>query len=162
MLDQAKLKRLFRYEPETGNFVRLVAVSSCRAGSIAGTIHPKGYVQIQIEGRLYKAHRLAWLYMTGGWPASLIDHRDLCPANNAWGNLREATRSQNGANKGKNSNNKSGFKGVHYDAQKGKWVAQIQTPGRKQYLGCFPTAELAHAAYAAAAVEAFGQFARAS
>ena len=57
-------------------------------------------------------------------------------------------------------NNKSGFKGVHWNSNCCKWHAQIRIKGKQTYLGLFMTAEEAHAAYVAVAKEHFGEFAR--
>ena len=47
---------------------------------------------------IYRAHRLAFLYMKGYIP-KLIDHKDRNGLNNKWNNLREANKSTNGADK---------------------------------------------------------------
>lgn len=163
MLTADKLRELFSYDPETGVFMRRVYRSpNAKVGDIAGTPDKDGYIQIQIDGKLYKAHRLAWLYMTGGWPLSGVDHRDTVKGNNAWCNLRPASQAQNSANCGPRSFNTSGFKGATFDKNKGRWMAQMQVAGKCVHLGYHDTAELAHAAYVAAAKKVHGEFARAS
>lgn len=89
-----------------------------------------------------------------------VDHEDGNGLNNQRYNLRVATTSQNGMNRGKQRNNKSGFKGVTYFARTGKWVAHIRVDRKSQNLGYFFTPEEAHAAYCAAALELHGDFAR--
>ena len=91
-----------------------------------------------------------------------IDHKDGDPSNNAIENLRLATSSQQKQNKGVQSNNRCGLKGAFYHAcHKGKkWRSQIKVGDRLIFLGYFHTAMEAHEAYAAAAVEHFGEFAR--
>jgi hypothetical protein len=121
-----------------------------------------GYRVITVCGRAYKAHQLAWLYMTATWCRPATDHRDLDRTNNRWSNLRRATRSANSANRRRLRNNTSGFKGVHHDHRRsGRWVARICKDGRTHHLGRFATPQAAHAAYVAAARELFGEFARA-
>ncbi len=93
--------------------------------------------------------------------APLVDHRNEDTLDCRRENLRAATRSQNGANRGANANNKSGYKGVSFDKRTGKWLAQLQVQGRKVWLGRFPTPETAHEAYATAAKREFGVVARA-
>ena len=89
-----------------------------------------------------------------------IDHRDGNSKNNRLSNLRLSTHSENAANRRRYRNNASGFKGVSLEARTGKWMAKITKDGRTYFLGRFPTAEEAHAAYAAKARELFGEFAR--
>jgi hypothetical protein len=159
-LTQARLHELLEYDQETGDFRwRKRKAIRIAAGQIAGGVSkPSGYWLICIDGCLYRAHQLAWLYVTGQWGRPLIDHRDGNPANNRWSNLRCATRSENSHNRGLQRNNTSGFKGV--SLHKGKWRAQIRKDGRIRVLGAFPTPQEAHAAYVAAARELFGEFAR--
>lgn len=84
-----------------------------------------GYIVIAVNGKRYLAHRLAWLYVYGVWPEIQIDHRDTIRTNNRINNLRESTQGQNRENvRTKQSNNKSGFLGVHLDKQSKKFMAQ--------------------------------------
>lgn len=75
-------------------------------------------------------------------------------------NLRIATNQEQQRNKRRQSNNTSGFKGVHLHAQSGKWRASIGVDGGYKSLGLFVTPEEAHAAYCAAAKKYHGEFAR--
>lgn len=127
-----------------------------RAGRIKKMRSGPSYVCIHLYGREYRAHRLAWLYMTGEWPSQEIDHRDVNGLNNAWGNLRLATTHQNHGNQGAAKRNTSGFKGVSFHKLRGRWRATIAN----KHLGLFDTPEEAHAAYCEAAQEYFGRFAR--
>jgi hypothetical protein len=163
MITAKKLRALFAYDRDTGAFTRLVYRSpNAKVGDVAGTPDKDGYVQIQIDGKLYKARRLAWLYVTGEWPEHGVDHRDTCKGNNAWGNLRSATQAQNAGNCGPRTTNTSGFKGVTFDRAHGRWMAQIQVDGRCKFLGYHDSPDLAHAAYVAAASVVHGEFARAA
>jgi hypothetical protein len=112
-----------------------------------------------VKGRIYPAHQLAWLHMTGKWCSAVIDHRDGNRSNNRWANLRHATVSQNNANRPLQRNNKSGFKGVRR-ADSGGWRARIQKNRRTHELGIFATLQAAHAAYVAAAHRLHREFAR--
>ena len=161
------LRSILHYDPETGVFTwreradRPAWWNTRHAGQRAGGLQwgkHTAYVLIRINGRNYKAHRLAWLYMTGEWPSGDIDHEDGDGLHNWFINLRDATRAQNSGNTRRRSHNTSGFKGV---TRKGRrWAAQIMIDGRKCYLGTFDTPELAHAAYVEAARAHFGEFAR--
>jgi hypothetical protein len=119
-----------------------------------------GYVHIKIDGHAYKAHRLAWFYMTGVWPAEDVEHKDRNKSNNRWKNLRLSDDSKNQANTSRRSDNTSGFKSVHFRKDSGKYRARLQVRGKRLALGCFDTAEAAHAAYIVAAKQHFGEFAR--
>lgn len=117
---------------------------------------------IRINRRLYMAHRLAWLYVTGTWPINHVDHINGNRSDNRFANLRAATSRENARNSRMRANNACGYKGVHYKKQLNKFVAQIHVDGRVYHLGVFGTAEEAHAAYCKAAREHFGEFARAA
>jgi hypothetical protein len=156
-----RLREVLHYNPETGKFRWLVSVNSrAQAGAVAGTINAEGYRQIQIDGRLYGAHRLAWLYMAGEWPADKVDHRNVIKDDNRWENLREASHAQNCQNKRKPRDNKSGVKGVYWHARTSKWCAYIRANGRAFYLGLFTDINEAAAAYAAASEKYHGDFGR--
>jgi len=125
---------------------------SCFSGKEAGCIHKKGYVHIVIRNKQYKAHRLAWLYVTGEWPKDQIDHRDGDRSNNRWRNLRESSNAENLQNLSKFTSNSGRLLGVSkFSASKHKpWKAQIRVNGDLHYLGIYATQELAHEAYARA------------
>jgi hypothetical protein len=162
-LTQSRLKTLLHYDPDTGIWqwiARSGPGSHVCVGDIAGTINKGGYLRIKLDCELYMAHCLAWLYMTGEWPQTEVDHRDCDPDNIRWENLRLATSSQNGANKRIQRNNKCGFKGVTV-LPSGRYRAVIKQGGYVQHIGCFDTPADAHSAYAAAAKEKHGEFARA-
>ena len=146
------------YEPSTGVFRWRKQVGQLtKGGSVAGGVNSHGYHRISILDRAYATHRLAWLLMTGEWPADQIDHIDGNKSNNAWSNLRAATGKQNCANK--KTTNRLGLKGVRLDKRWQRYYAQIEINGRSKHLGSFGTAEAAHDAYMKAAREVFGEFA---
>lgn len=74
-------------------------------------------------------------------------------------NMRLCTNAQNCANRGKNKNNTSGFKGVTWSKKEKKWIAQIMVNRKHKRIGCFSTAEEAQAAYNTAALQLHGEFA---
>jgi hypothetical protein len=163
---QAVLQELFDYDRDTGIFRWRKSTRGGRrlAGDIAGTRIKSGYVFISVGGLgQFGAHRLAWIYVHGlQIGGAEVDHKDTNPSNNAIGNLRLATSSEQKQNKKVQSNNRSGLKGAYYhDCRKGKkWRSQIKVGDRLIFLGYFHTDIEAHRAYAAAAVEHFGEFAR--
>lgn len=152
MVTLDRLKELLNYEPHTGHFTwRKASARRTIVGSLAGTISTKGYVKIQIDRKLYPAHRLAWLYVYGEWPDNFIDHINRDKSDNRIANLRVVSASVNMRNCGLRSTNTSGFKGVSYIAYRRKWVATIRLHGKNCVLGKFDTPEAASAAYVSAA-----------
>lgn len=157
-LTQEELQRLLEYDPHTGKFTRRISRFKHRAGEVAGFVHPFGYVHIGVNGRQYKAHRLAWLYVHGTWPDGEIDHIDRNKANNTLANLRVVTRKGNVENTGPTKRSKSGIKGVSWKAQCKRWQAQITHNRKKIYLGVFKTAQEAQLAYEKAAKQFFKSY----
>lgn len=167
--DQGYLKSILTYDPSNGIFTwrhRPSAPAQWNvryAGEVAGRTNinrRRPVCEIKIDGKLYLAHRLAWLYMTGDWPPNEIDHRDTDSLNNRWNNLRRATRSQNNSNVGPQKNNSTGFKGVSFHKDRGKYVAQIMANRKIHYLGYFDDPEKAYEAYCNAAEKLHGEYAR--
>lgn len=168
MLTQARVKELFIYE-DGGILRRRQSAGGKRAGTVAGAIHGtvkenKGYRVVGVDGEKYPASHIVWLYANGRLPPCQIDHRDLDRANDRIENLREAGPSGQGANKRAYRTSASGIKGVHRFRNRGRltnrWRAQIKKDGRVRHLGLFDSPEEAALAYAAAAREAHGEFAR--
>jgi hypothetical protein len=93
-------------------------------------------------------------------PKTEVDHINGNPLDNRRANLRIATKSENGRNRGAQSNGKSRFKGVHYEKARNKWRAEICVNKRKIYLGRFDSEIDAAKAYNDAAVSFHGEFAR--
>jgi len=136
-ITQKRLKQLLHYDPKTGVFTWKEFASSSRPkGSQAGCFDKAmGYVAIGIDNKLYRAHRLAWLYQTGDFPEAEIDHIDHNRSNNSFSNLRLATSSINNKNRSLSPLNKSGFTGVHLNKKTGSWIARIKVNGKNIYLG---------------------------
>jgi hypothetical protein len=162
MLTQERLKQLLDYSPDTGLFYWRVDRGGIKAGSIAGARRESGYITISVDSRLYRAHQLAWLWMTGRWPAQFVDHKDMQKDNNRWANLREATKSQNQMNTRLQSNNTTGHKGVTWFKQYGKYQVMVWKNRKAHFIGYFETLEEAATARNTAAERIHGEFARAS
>jgi hypothetical protein len=128
-------------------------------GAEAGRLNEDGYVRIGMHWRQYPAHVLAVVIIKGYWPKNTVDHKNNVRSDNRWDNLREATQSQNVANSRLSSRNTSGFKGVSYVRQSGRWAAYIKVKGVARRIGEFDTPEEAHEAYKREAVAVWGKFA---
>lgn len=139
MMTQQRLKELLEYDPETGmwRWNNPQARNKKPISEQAGTISVHGYRIITYCGVKYRASRLAWLYMTGEWPSHEIDHKDRDKANDKWENLRDLTRSDNACNRGLQSNNASGARGVHWDNTRSKWFVQVKSEGGNIFVGRF-------------------------
>lgn len=159
----ADVLKILQYDPASGVFVWLIETKGyagkIRPGDTAGTLKDD-YCVICLHKKQYRAHHLAWLVMTGEWPpvGVDVDHADRNRANNAWGNLRLATRGQNNVNTNGRSNNKSGCIGVSFRKDIGKWHARIGVPGKIVLLGNFENLNDAVAARKYAEVISYGVF----
>lgn len=143
-MTQDELKELVSYDAETGVFKRLKQTSPrIKVGQSAGWKDAYGYLSICLHGKKWKAHRLAWLFVYGQFPKKEIDHINGIKDDNRICNLRDVDRLTNELNKGIQSNNTSGFKGVSLQKQSGKWEAYVCRAGKKKSLGVYETPELA-------------------
>jgi hypothetical protein len=154
------LRAILHYDPDTGWFTWLVSNNNrVKVGDRAGTTNGYGYRQISINSKHYLEHRLVWLYVCGVMPTHFIDHVNGVKADNRIENLREATKSQNGANTGKPRTNTSGHKGVCWNKNAKKWQANIRVNNAQTYLGLFTNIDDAVAARQAAELKYQGDFA---
>ena len=117
-MNHAELLEWLHYEPTTGVLTwRQQAnnawFNSRYAGKVAGSPDGAGYLRVQLKGKRYFAQVLIWFYVTGAWPVDTVDHRDLDKGNNRWGNLREATMSQQKFNCDVRADSTTKLKGVH-------------------------------------------------
>ena len=148
-----ELRARFDYDPETGVLTRAESRTNMHlVGKPAGWLTSKGYIEVKIGKRCCKAHRVIWYLVTGEDPLDHdIDHKDQCPSNNKFSNLRKATRSQNRSNHSQ--------RGWGFHKATGKYQAYIYHEGKHLHLGLFLTPAEAQAAYREKAVELRGEFA---
>lgn len=156
MITLNRAKDLLNYHPDTGTFTWKNARGRSRKGMLAGTPNHSDYILIRLDGKHVRAHRLVWLFETGSWPTSILDHIDRVKDNNRFINLREATYQQNTGNTGIQKDNTSGFRGVSRIGK--KWTSQIKVSGDSVYLGYFTTPEEASKVYELTAKEWLGEF----
>lgn len=137
-LTAARLRELVSYDADAGLF------TSLRSGKCVGHRTRENYVRLELDGRRYLAHRLAWLYSYGEWPTDQIDHINGTRNDNRLANLRNVSSRVNAENRRKPLS-KTGFLGV---ARNGSGFQATLDVGPKRYrLGTYPTPEEAHAVY---------------
>lgn len=149
ILTAERLRSLLSYDPKTGIFTWKVPRQGREIGKPAGALVAKlGYIRICVDYRHYYAHRLAWFYHYGTWPEAGLDHINRIKTDNRIANLREITHVGNGQNRIRpQRNNRSGFLGVMWSSQKGKWQAVIVINRKRRHLGFFDDPATAHKAY---------------
>ena len=145
-----ELRSILHYDPLTGVFTHRKSAGGRMAGSVAGSLDVDGYIKIGVLKRLYRAHRLAWLYVYGTWPKHDIDHINRNRSDNRICNLRDVTHQQNMCNAGDFSTNTSGRKGVYWDKRDSRWRARFLLGDKYLSLGRFKTFDEAVAARVAA------------
>lgn len=150
---EARILEALDYDPSTGLFRYRRTGETC--GSLSSS---DGYVRVCVDSVQYLAHRVAFLFMTGCMPP-LVDHKDRVRHNNAWDNLREATRLGNAQNASVRKDNSSGYRGVSWNDSKEKWHAYIYFMKKQIHLGFFDHKEDAIEARKVAVVKYHKQFA---
>ncbi len=113
---QSKLREDFTYNASTGDFTRY--------DGKWGWIDKKGYTRIKYEEQIYVVHRLIWKWWYGYDPEE-IDHLNGDKQDNRIDNLRNVNTQANNRNRPKQNNNTSGFTGVNWHKQSGKWRARV-------------------------------------
>jgi len=112
-LTQERLKEILEYDEETGFFHWKKRIAHCvHIGDVAGKVDRYGYVTIGLYVKEYRAHRLAFLYITGEWPKNNVDHINGIRDDNRWENLRDVSSVHNMRNQKKSIRNKTGIVGV--------------------------------------------------
>ena len=157
-----RLREVLNYDPDTGKWTWAISAGRKLAGDTAGTINGSGYIYIQVDGKQYRSHRLAWMWMTGSFPCGQVDHVNCSRIDNRWSNLRQADSVQNKGNSPTQRNNTSGIRGVSWNKTAKRWQASLRKNGKLIHLGNFMEIEDAAAAYASAALKHFGDFAHPS
>jgi hypothetical protein len=137
IITQKRVKEALQYSPETGVFKWKIQTSvRISVGDDAGTKTRTGYIHIKLDGYIYAAHRLIWMYMYGFFPKN-IDHIDHDRSNNRLPNLRDVTHIENMSNQKIRSTNTSGIMGVRWDENRNKWHTRIRAQGKNFHLGRF-------------------------
>ncbi len=148
-LTAERVRSVFTYDKDTGDFLRNVTGHGVPIyPKKVGVTMDNGYRYIHIDMRAVRAHRLAWLYVTGEWPSNCIDHINGDKSDNRFSNLRHVTSKTNAENRrNPKATASSGYIGVSRD--RNKWRATIVSNGKQKHIGSFSTAEEAAEAYIA-------------
>jgi len=137
-LTQERLKELLSYDPDSGEFIRLISLSNrSTTESVINNKNSHGYTYICVDSKKYSAHRLACLYMDGRWPKEQVDHINHIRDDNRWVNIRKVSHSENLKNQKIHSHNTSGIMGVCWDKQYNKWRVRLQDKKKTVFLGLF-------------------------
>lgn len=168
---QEYLNECFDYNPETGILIwkhrpryhyqsnnNYIGSNKRFVGTIAGKIKDNGYLTVKVNDVTYSVHRLVWKLVTGEEPKGEIDHINNVRHDNRWCNLREATDSENARNRLMRKDNTSGVKGVCWDKESSKWLAQIWDGKRNVKVGRFGRIEDAEEAIRLKRIEMYGDF----
>ena len=157
------LRKLLRYEPETGKLFWLPRPESMFPTPHSGrtwntkNANREAFIssnQVYKAGYIFKtkylAHRVAYALYYNRWPEETIDHINGDPCDNRIINLRSVSPSINLRNQKKRSTNTSGHTGVSFHAQSGRWQAMINIYGKTTHIGLYSDIEDAIAAREAA------------
>lgn len=153
-LTQVRLRELFDYKD--GQLInKTKRRSQVEIGAPAGHKTVRGYVNIRVDGKMYKAHRLIYLYHHSVMP-DMVDHIDCDRTNNRIENLRPCTKSENGMNRA-GSYGKAAARNVYRRGD--KFQVHMKREGRSYYVGTFDDFYEARDAASDARARLFGVFA---
>ena len=127
-------------------------------GKEAGNLQSNGYIVVKINNKLYKAHRVIWLWHGKELPEEL-DHINGCRHDNNMSNLRACNRFENAKNLKRPITNKTGFKNVILNNKNKNYNVVITANGKKMHIGAFKDLELAELVAIEARNKYHGEFA---
>lgn len=135
-----ELHQIFEYRD--GELYWKVAPSNrVKVGAMAGCIS-HGYKKVGAFGNEYPLHKLVFI-MHHGYAPEMLDHADCNPLNNRIENLRPANYFQNNINVGLKKSNTSGYKNVHWDKSRQKWMVFFRVNGKRLQIGRYDDKEKA-------------------
>ena len=138
-LSKEYLQELFDYKD--GKLYWKKARSNCiKVGQEAGCGKP--YQVVNLDRKIQNVHVLVWAYHYGP-PNGLIDHINRNPLDNHIENLRVVSKRQNGYNRPKQANNRSGYKNVSWHKNRKKWRVRLKIADKEVSFGYFDDLELA-------------------
>lgn len=137
---------------DEGDLEQVQPYSWCLSDNGSGKVYAKG----RVSGKVVFLHR----FITNAPKGVDVDHWNDDGLDNRRANLRVASRSQNLANSTGRRHRRSQFRGLYWHRKLGKWGVAIKSDGQRQHLGVFESEEEAARAWDAAALAAWGAFAR--
>ena len=155
MINQAELQKMFNYQ--NGKLIAKTNSKSRKVGDIVGSLNSNGYLVASVKSKIYRIHRLIFMYHYGFMPKQ-IDHINGVRSDNRIENLREATLNQN--NQNRRATAQSGVKGVYWHKQINRWIASICINKKNIHLGSFLHKDDAAQVAISARKTIHGEFAR--
>ena len=161
-----RLRELLIVDPTSPSGLRWrVSRGGVCAGSHAGCIRKhstdpsRSDWVVSVNSRLWMTSRIIYFITYGEIPQDMqVDHINGNPLDNRVENLRIATPPQNSWNCKTNKRNKSGIRGVCWDASRNKWMAHIMFNGKSRTLGRFDSLDEARFVRQYEEVRLFGEF----
>lgn len=172
-MEPAELRKLLRYEPETGKLYWLPRPAGMfatqRAASTWNSRYANteaftaslpnsrdsetAYLQGNVLSKHHLAHRVIWAIVYGEWPKDQIDHINGDRADNRLKNLRQVSVVENGRNQKLRKSNNSGVMGVHWYGARNSWQVYIDINRKRVHVGYFTDFDAAVSARRAAEVK---------
>ena len=107
------------------------------AGHKGRNANGKIYIRVRINRKMYLAHRVIYVMVTGEWPRFEIDHKSGVGFDNSWENIADVTHYENMKNTILRDDNSYGITGVSWYRSSEKWRARIYAFREEKYLGYF-------------------------
>lgn len=139
-----RIDELLNVDTETGVITWRKGRGRAGAGSVAGRLHVTGYLELQVDGVMLKAHAVVFFVAHGWWP-DRIDHINGVRCDNRISNLREADAAANARNR-TNWVTERGLLGANKTSS-GRWSSTISADSVSYHLGVYDSEQEAHAAY---------------
>lgn len=136
--------------------------NTCNARKWCAQWHPntKSFYAVRNKSGGVRGTVLLHRVIMAAQEGEITDHRNHDTLDNRRSNLRNASHSQNGANrKGVQVNNSSGYRGVTWNKEKNKWAAQLYVNKKRIFVGYFDNLQNAVMAVMSARIKYFGEFA---
>jgi hypothetical protein len=143
-LTHARIVELFDYDAATGNLIWKSTYSNrIKVGDVAGSVASNGRRYTSVDGEHQMVHRLVWFLHKGQWPRHNLAPIDGDHLNTRIENLVEQTPSETAKKGGLRSTNKTGVKGVTWDAEKKEYAVYGYVDGRSKFDSRHKTLEAA-------------------